>query len=217
RNRWVQGFLSVAAAAFLSFKGRPLPACVHLPFSSEPSLLISASYRPPTIFTPSVSLESFCSMVLTGISAPPWSTDISTALAPPASLDILKTRCNPGPSSVPSQVPRNSFATAGLAFISSTLGSPVRVSWNGKVPGPCVKSPFMVLPSDDRVPVKVGSQGAPFMRNVHFPFVKEMASSGMPDAFWAGMEIEPIQPLDPLSRSTSTARVWLGRVRDPLQ
>src|SRR4051794_24797253 len=65
----VQGFLS--CAPFLSFRGRLLPLCVHVPLNSEPSLLISASYRPPTIFTRSVSLESFWLIALTGSSAPP--------------------------------------------------------------------------------------------------------------------------------------------------
>src|SRR5262249_52638744 len=102
-------------------------------------------------------------------------------------------------------------------FTSSTFGSPVRLNLKGKVPGPCVKSPDMVLPSAERGPVKGGSPGAAFTRKVHFPFVNAIASSGMPDAFCAGIEIEPIQPFGPLSKSTSMARVWLGTSTEPLQ
>ena len=79
-------------------------------------------------------LRIFLGDAVTGISTPPWSTLVKVACAPSSRFSTLRMRWSvcPAASRAPSHEPRSSFATAGLGFGTSTLGSPARVNLNGK-------------------------------------------------------------------------------------
>jgi len=104
---------------------------------------------------------------------------------------------------VPSQLPTNSGATAGLDFGNSTLASPVRVSFSGRDCGPALNAPSRVFPSAESVPVNPADSGPPGKWNEPFPSANVIPSSGSPDEPLAGIVMDPIQTFAVLSRSTS--------------
>src|SRR5579871_1790480 len=130
---------------------------------------------------------------------------------------VIRTRRGAPMLMVPSHVPTNWGATAGLAFGKSTFASPVRVNFSGSDCGPWVKVPSRVLPSAESVPFQLGSPGPPLRLNAAFPSVSEILSSGIPTAPWAGIETDPIHPSAVLSRSTSKTSAPTGESMVPLQ